>query len=112
MSTAESWSLTPREMEARAKVRETYVADWRAELRNAPHFTREDKKPWTVEHFTNPQVSTGRTAAQEAADQIALMKARMELSMTLKGNPDMVPEWARGPWLGPPKKKESANGQR
>lgn len=102
-------------MEARAKVREMYVADWRAEIRNAPHLTREDKKPWTVEHFTKPHASTGRTgrtAAQEAADNVALMKARMELSMTLKGNPDMVPEWARGPWLGPPKKKESANGQR
>ena len=110
MSTAESWQLTPREMEARAQVREMYVADWRAELRNAPHFTREDKKPWTVDHFTKPQVSTGRTAAQEASDKIALMKARMELGMALKGNPDMVPDWARGPYLGPPKRKEIAGG--
>ena len=107
MSTAESWELTPREFQARAKVRQLYVADWRAEVRNAPHFTREDKKPWNVDHFLKPQssVSTARTAAQEMADQIALVKARMELSMTLKGNPDMVPDWAKGPYLGPPKQK-------
>jgi hypothetical protein len=92
-------------MEACAHVREMYVADWRAELRNAPHFTREDKKPWTVDHFTKPPVSSGRTAAQEVADQIALMKARMELGMALKGNPDMVPGWAKGPYLGTPKRK-------
>ena len=110
MSSAESWELTPREFRARARVREFYVADWRAELRNAPHYAREDKKPWTIEHFTEPLVSTGRTAAQEDADKIALMKARMELGMALKGNPDMVPEWAKSPWVGPPKRKEIAGG--
>ena len=98
-------------MEARAQVREMYVAEWRAELRNAPHFTREDKKPWNVDHFTKPQAGTGRTAAQEAADNIALMKARMELGMTLKGNPEMVPDWAKSPWMGPPKRKEIADGR-
>ena len=92
-------------MEARAQVREMYVADWRAELRNAPHFTREDKKPWNIEHFLKPQVSTGRTAAKEAADNVALAKARMELGMMMKGNEDMVPDWAKAPWTGPPKRK-------
>lgn len=101
MSTAESWRLTPREFEARVKIRESYLAMWKAETRNAPHFRREDKLPWQETHFLD---DPRKSPAEEARDRIALMKARMEMAL-VKQNPDIVPEWARAPYVGPSLRK-------
>lgn len=101
MSTEESWRLTPREFDARVAVRERYMRLWLTETRNAPHFTREDRKPWTTEHFGDAQ-GPAKSDADKLKDQLAMMRAQMELSQ-LRSNPDMVPAWAKSPYMGPPK---------
>jgi hypothetical protein len=86
--------LTPREFQARAKVREIYMAMWRSELRNAPHFTRSDKKPWKVDDFLKPETIT----EAPANDKAAVMLATAQLGMGLRDNPDMLPDWAIKKW--------------
>jgi hypothetical protein len=100
MASAEFWALSQREIRARRKVREGYMAFWRAEVRNAPHFHKSDKSAYTVDDFL------ARPTLPPAAveDKNALMFAKLQLGL-LKDNPDIVPDWARGPYLGPPKRK-------
>jgi hypothetical protein len=109
MTSEESWNLTPREFAQRRKVRDQYIAMWRVETRNAPHFHREDKKPWSIDHFLNPQ-EVARSEQQKLQDEFELLKARAELGIALNSNSDMVPDWAKGPYFGPPKKSERLNG--
>lgn len=100
--------LTPKEFEARQKVRQDYISLWMRETRNASHFRREDKKPWTDANMFGNSQDSQKSAAQRLRDQMAFAKAQMELGM-LKSNPSIVPDWAKGPYFGPPKGKQ-ANG--
>lgn len=96
MSSAESWDLTPREFKERQKVRENYVAMLKVEIRNAPHFHRQDKKPWKVDDFLTPEKVTG-------IDKSATLFAQAELGL-IQNRPDLVPDWAKGPY----KRREKA----
>ena len=99
MASAEFWALSQREIRARRKVREGYMAFWRSEIRNAPHFHKQDRSAYTVDDFLgHPNLPP---AAVE--DKNALMMAKLELGL-LKQNPDSVPEWAKGGYFGPPKR--------
>jgi hypothetical protein len=90
MSSAESWALTPREFEARNDVRRQYMAEWRTELRNAPFFTRIDKKPWAPAHFLEAKAPAG-------FDKAATLMAQAEIALGLLTE-DKVPDWAKGPY--------------
>jgi hypothetical protein len=88
MSSAESWALTPREFEARNDVRRLYMAEWRTELRNAPHFHRTDKKAWEPAHFLETKAPAGN-------DKAVMLMAQAELGLLTE---DKVPDWAKGPY--------------
>lgn len=101
MSTAESWQLTPREFGARSNVRDLYMAHWRAEIRNAPHFTKKDKTAWTADDFlVTPEAQERRR--QRAKDEFTrtrdLMRANAALSTITKETEDGLPEWAHKKW--------------
>jgi hypothetical protein len=82
---------------------------WLTETRNAQHFSlREDKKPWTVKNiWAQSAEQQGRTAEQESRDNAMFLKAQMELAL-LGSRPDLVPEWAKGPYSGPIKRMDAA----
>lgn len=101
MSTLESWSLTPREFEARHRIRETYMAQQIAENRNAAHqLAKRDKTLWTANDFLETKQANEYRAAQllkqselarekmREKQQVAAMKAGTFDESTL-------PVWAR-----------------
>jgi hypothetical protein len=94
MSTPESWSLTPREIHARAKVREAYMARLFIEIRNAPHFHRSDKRAWSVDDFL-PRAIEERAPV---IDELATLKAKTELNFIQTMDQDLIPDWAKGPY--------------
>jgi hypothetical protein len=97
MSTAESWALTPREFQARVEVRNVYEAIWRAEIRNAPHFTKQDKTAWTPDDFLQTEESRMRKE-QRKKDARDLYMMNAHLATLRKGGPEPegLPEWAKG----------------
>jgi hypothetical protein len=102
MASSEFWSLSQREIRARRKVREGYMALWCSEVRNAPYFRKADNTPYTVQDFlgTSPGVPT--------EDKNGLMFARLQLGL-IRQNPELVPDWAKAPYR-PPKQKVVAIG--
>ena len=101
MSTAESWELTPREFGARSNVRDIYMATWRAEIRNAPHFTKKDKTAWNVDDFLmTPEAQARKQQRQKDEFTRArdLSRANAMLSTITKETSDGLPEWAHKKW--------------
>jgi hypothetical protein len=104
MSTAESWRLTPREYQARERVFESYLHRWARELAtiaNAPHFHRKDKKPYEPVDFVPTAAALAERQEKqkrERRDKQDLMF--LQLHTQRKLTEEMVPEWARGPYMG------------
>lgn len=90
MNQEESWSLTPREFQERHRVREAYLALWRAETRNAPHIVRKDKRLWTDEDFLNTDPN------RAILEQRKAVKAKFEeLQFELNIAKAELPDWAK-----------------
>lgn len=107
MSTAESWDLTPREFQARADVRLGYLALWRSEIGNAPHFKHVDNRPWTPEDFLTTAEAEAKKAQQKKDKyDLYMMQARLA-KMNKNRPPKDLPAWATGPYW---RDAEAANG--
>ena len=99
MTTAESWALTPREFQARVEVRNVYEAIWRAEIRNAPHFTKTDKSAWTPDDFLQTEEARARqTQRKKDARDLYMMQARLAKITKNGPEPAGLPDWAKGPY--------------
>ncbi len=96
MSTEESWTLTPREFHAREKVRKEYMSLWLVETRNAPHFRREDEKPYTLQNIFQTAKDSALEELQKLKDNMAMVKARMELSQIRTMDRSLLPSWGGG----------------
>ncbi len=81
MLTAESWALTPREFTHRAEIMRQYLEAqsnrWmieRIERLNAPHFSKKNKQPYTLEDFggaVSDRPLDGADAARMRARKLA-----------------------------------------
>ena len=82
-------------------MREEYLAFWRTELRNAPHFARTDKKAWTVDDFL---LTADAAARRKQRDLEALKNARelvranAALAAITKETEEGLPSWAKKHW--------------
>lgn len=79
-----------------------YVALWCAEIRNAPNFSRQDRKPWTMDDFLQTPDAIARRnqrAKDEFANKQAAMRANAQLS-TITKDTDVsgLPSWAVKKW--------------
>ena len=101
MSTRESWRLTPREFEARRKVRETYMAQQIAENRNAAHqLQKQDKSLWHPFDFLHTKEAIEHRAQKsQERNQMSreAMRGQSQAAAMKAGTFDdsELPEWAR-----------------